>query len=185
MMEKISFQWNEFSDHVSCAFKSFWENNDFADVTLACEDDEEVEAHRGIQTPCNIECTKWGNRYRKSGNSPPNCPQSKQESKLNRSAVPLNSLNNTDDRRVASSNDYSELLEEHDLKVRLSIGQSHKIILKGNKSKRERATVCKACGKEGQWSTIRNHIEVNYVESRVPKKCRLYLTKVFYPHFWF
>ena len=54
MTEKICFQWNEFSDHVSCAFKSFWENNDFADVTLACEDDEEVEAHRGIQTPCSI-----------------------------------------------------------------------------------------------------------------------------------
>ena len=63
------------------------------------------------------------------------------ESKLKRSAVPLNSPNNTDDRRVTSSNNYSDLLKEHDLKVRPSIGQSQMIILKGNKSKRERATV--------------------------------------------
>ena len=48
MAERVCLQWNEFSDHISCAFKNLRDDNDFADVTLACEDGEEVEAHRVV-----------------------------------------------------------------------------------------------------------------------------------------
>ena len=56
--EKLCLKWNDFQENLNSAFGLFRNDNDFADVTLACEDDEEVEAHRGIQTPCSIKCTK-------------------------------------------------------------------------------------------------------------------------------
>ena len=48
MAEKVCLQWNEFSDHISCTFTNLRDDNDFADVTLACEDGEQVEAHRVV-----------------------------------------------------------------------------------------------------------------------------------------
>ena len=41
-------QWNDFRDNVNCAFRNLREDPDFADVTLACEDGEQVEAHKVI-----------------------------------------------------------------------------------------------------------------------------------------
>ena len=38
MSEKLCLQWNDFQDNVKTAFRNLKENNDFADVTLACED---------------------------------------------------------------------------------------------------------------------------------------------------
>ena len=48
MAEHVSLQWNEFSDHISYTFKNLRDESDFADVTLACEDGEQVEAHRVV-----------------------------------------------------------------------------------------------------------------------------------------
>ena len=48
MPEKLCFQWNDFNDNVKSSFKSLRENGDFADVTLACEDGKQVEAHKVI-----------------------------------------------------------------------------------------------------------------------------------------
>ena len=48
MSEKLSLQWNDFLDNIKSAFGSFREDNDFADVTLACEDGQQVEAHKVI-----------------------------------------------------------------------------------------------------------------------------------------
>ena len=48
MAEKLCVQWNDFRDNVNCAFKNLREDPDFADVTLACEDGEQVEAHKVI-----------------------------------------------------------------------------------------------------------------------------------------
>ena len=48
MSEKRCFQWNEFQDFTKGAFRNMRGNDDFADVTLACEDGQQVETHKVI-----------------------------------------------------------------------------------------------------------------------------------------
>ena len=48
MSEKICLQWNDFHDNIKIAFANLREGKDFADVTLACEDGQQVEAHKMI-----------------------------------------------------------------------------------------------------------------------------------------
>ena len=48
MSEKLCLQWNEFQDNVKKAFGNLRESTDFADVTLACEDGHQIEAHKVI-----------------------------------------------------------------------------------------------------------------------------------------
>ena len=48
MSEKLCLQWNDFKENVHSAFASLREDNDFSDVTLVCEDGQQVEAHKVI-----------------------------------------------------------------------------------------------------------------------------------------
>ena len=48
MSEKLCLKWNDFQENVNTAFGSLREDNEFADVTLACEDGQQVEAHKVI-----------------------------------------------------------------------------------------------------------------------------------------
>ena len=48
MSEKLCLKWNDFQDNVNAAFGNLRQENEFADVTLACEDGEQIEAHRVI-----------------------------------------------------------------------------------------------------------------------------------------
>ena len=48
MSEKLCIQWNDFQDNIKIAFGNLREDNDFADVTLACEDGQQVEAPKVI-----------------------------------------------------------------------------------------------------------------------------------------
>ena len=48
MSEKLCLQWNDFQDNMKSAIGNLREDNDFADVTLACEDGQQVEAHKVI-----------------------------------------------------------------------------------------------------------------------------------------
>ena len=48
MSEKICLQWNNFNENVITAFGSLRDDNDFSDVTLACENGQQVEAHKVI-----------------------------------------------------------------------------------------------------------------------------------------
>ena len=48
MSEKLCLQWNDFKDNTISAFGSLRDDTDFADVTLACEDGKQVEAHKVI-----------------------------------------------------------------------------------------------------------------------------------------
>ena len=48
MTEKLCLQWNDFKDNVNSAFGNLREDKDFSDVTLACEDGQQVEAHKVI-----------------------------------------------------------------------------------------------------------------------------------------
>ena len=48
MSEKLCLQWNNFKDNVIQAFGNLRDDIDFSDVTLACEDGQQFEAHRVI-----------------------------------------------------------------------------------------------------------------------------------------
>ena len=46
--EKLCLQWNDFRDNVSSSFGDLRDDKDFTDVTLACEDGQQVEAHKVV-----------------------------------------------------------------------------------------------------------------------------------------
>ena len=48
MPELVSLHWDDFKDHVNEAFQNLIGDNDFADVTLACGDGQQIKAHKVI-----------------------------------------------------------------------------------------------------------------------------------------
>ena len=48
MSEKLCLKWNDFQENVNEAFGSLRGDKDFSDVTLACEDGQQFEAHKVI-----------------------------------------------------------------------------------------------------------------------------------------
>ena len=53
MSEKLCLKWNDFQENVTTAFGSLKEDNKFTDVTLACEDGQQIEAHKVILAACS------------------------------------------------------------------------------------------------------------------------------------
>jgi len=50
--EKFCLRWNDFESNISSAFRELRDDNDFFDVTLAC-DDEQIQAHKVILSACS------------------------------------------------------------------------------------------------------------------------------------
>ena len=48
MAEKLCLQWNDFRQNISASFGDLRGDKEFSDVTLACEDGQQVEAHKVI-----------------------------------------------------------------------------------------------------------------------------------------
>ena len=48
MSEKLCLKWNDFQENVNSAFGNLREDKEFTDVTLACEDGQQIEAHKVI-----------------------------------------------------------------------------------------------------------------------------------------
>ena len=48
MLERVCLQWNDFHKNIKSVFGNLRGDNDFTDVTLACEDGQQVEAHKVI-----------------------------------------------------------------------------------------------------------------------------------------
>ena len=46
--EKLYLQWNDFKQNISSSFGELREDKDLTDVTLACEDGKQVEAHKVV-----------------------------------------------------------------------------------------------------------------------------------------
>ena len=46
--EKLCFQWNDFKQNISAAFADLRVDKDFTDVTLVCEDGQQVEVHKVV-----------------------------------------------------------------------------------------------------------------------------------------
>jgi len=51
-VEKFCLKWNDYEKNISTAFKDIRDENDFLDVTLACED-EQLKAHKVILSACS------------------------------------------------------------------------------------------------------------------------------------
>ena len=48
MSEMLCLQWNDYHENIKSTFRNLRADNDFADVTLVCEDGQQVEAHKVI-----------------------------------------------------------------------------------------------------------------------------------------
>ena len=46
--EKLCLQWNDFKESVTSSFRDLREDQEFTDVTLACEDGHQIEAHKVV-----------------------------------------------------------------------------------------------------------------------------------------
>ena len=46
--EKLCLQWNDFAENITSTFTELREDREFADVTLACEDGQQIEAHKVV-----------------------------------------------------------------------------------------------------------------------------------------
>ena len=53
MSENLCLKWTSFQENVKHAFGNIRQDKDFTDVALACEDGEQVEAHRVILSACS------------------------------------------------------------------------------------------------------------------------------------
>ena len=51
--EKFCLKWNEFEVNIGVAFRELREDKDFFDVTLACSDGEQLQAHKVILSACS------------------------------------------------------------------------------------------------------------------------------------
>ena len=48
MSEQLCLQWNDFKENVNTAFEKLRNDKEFTDVTLVCEDGQQLEAHKVI-----------------------------------------------------------------------------------------------------------------------------------------
>ena len=48
MSDKLCLQWNDFEKNVANAFRNLRKDNEFADLTLVCEDGNQIEVHRVV-----------------------------------------------------------------------------------------------------------------------------------------
>ena len=48
MSEKLCLQWNDSKEDINSAFGKFRDDNGFTDITLVCEDGQQMEAHKVI-----------------------------------------------------------------------------------------------------------------------------------------
>jgi len=51
--EKFCLRWNDFESNISSAFRDLRDDKDFFDLTLACDDDEQIQAHKVILAACS------------------------------------------------------------------------------------------------------------------------------------
>ena len=51
--EKFNLEWNDFEENVASNFGELRNEKDFCDVTLSCEDNKSVEAHKVVLSTCS------------------------------------------------------------------------------------------------------------------------------------
>ena len=53
MNDNFSLKWSKFQQHTSLTFKDLRVDKDYFDVTLACDDNKDVSAHKVILSSCS------------------------------------------------------------------------------------------------------------------------------------
>ena len=230
MSEKLCIQWNDFQANQKSAFGNLRKEADFANVTLACEDGQQLSAHkvilassspmlrklllmnshphpliylRGVKSDDlaaimdfiylgkadilheNIEAflaiaedlglkgfwdpteTEETNQKREniSKSHHRNIKFSSGSKELDKEAesnIPNTFAKKekiTEDEGVAAPG-----LKELDEKVKSMMTKGPNMITVNRQGRTRRAFVCNICGKEGQYVTIRDHIESNHLE---------------------
>ena len=51
--EKVCLKWGNFSENLTGTFSGLRDNSDFSDVTVMCDEDEQIQAHRVILAACS------------------------------------------------------------------------------------------------------------------------------------
>jgi len=51
--EKFCLRWNEFESNLGSGFRELRDEKDFFDVTLACDDDQQIQVHKVIISACS------------------------------------------------------------------------------------------------------------------------------------
>ena len=219
MSEKLCLQWNDFQENIKSAFGNLREDNDFADVTLACEDGQQVEAHKVILAASSpffqnllgrnkhphpliymrrlkfddllaiVDFLYQGeaNVYQENLDSflaiaeelqlkglmgksdekveeylsPKPSPTITTNEKISQTSFKRSPVKNTgENRTLAIPSYFSGDLREIEERVRSMMEKSQNKIASGLRL----AHVCKVCGKEGESSALKDHIEVNHLE---------------------
>ena len=51
--EKLCLKWNDFQQNMTCSFRDLRTDMEFSDVTLVCDEDQQVEVHKIILKSCS------------------------------------------------------------------------------------------------------------------------------------
>ena len=51
--EKFCLKWNDFHQNMANSYKDLRSDKDFTDVTLVCDDNQQIEAHKFILSACS------------------------------------------------------------------------------------------------------------------------------------
>ena len=232
MSEKLCLKWHDFQENVSTAFGNLREDKEFTDVTLACEDGQQVKAHKVIlaassplfqnlltknkhphpliylkgakfedllaivdflyfgeanvfqenleaflSTAEELKLTGLTGQKDVSGESF-EADQTKLSAQPTVKKEKLNINLGQQNYALKKDTDNSELnqgmtlsvknfvcqdLQELDIQVKSMMEMSPNLV----PSRKEKARICKVCGKEGAGFTIRDHIEANHLEGVV------------------
>ena len=52
--EKLCLQWNDFKENITSSFRNLREDNDFTDVTLVCDEDKQIKAHKVLLSSSSL-----------------------------------------------------------------------------------------------------------------------------------
>ena len=237
MDERLCLQWNDFKENVSSAFGDLREDKEFTDVTLACEDGQQVEAHKvvliasspfflnilkrnkhphpliymkGVKSENLVAMVDFfyhgeanvfqenldsflvlaeefqlkglrGNQTEEESSEVVSLPTKKKDTPTQQTpkaapkpfhhlpvvnkdvSIETGSLQTTFETAVALTDhttNYTDI-ESLDQQVKSMMIFSDNLDPRGKRG--TRARICKVCGKEGSWKTIRDHIEANHI----------------------
>ena len=232
--EKLCLKWNDFAENILSGFKELRNDKEFTDVTLACEDGQQIGAHRVVLTTSSplfrnmlksnrhqhpliymrgvkfedlvaiIDFLYCGeaNVYQENlddflaiaeelklkgltgenekeqdprGNIPPKSDfkeevlslstpptfHRKEQPATTEPRVPFKSKYETE-RRVSLQTSVNSESDQLDEQIKSMMDSTENVITRTNGLK-NRAFICKVCGKEAQYMDVRRHIEANHI----------------------